>query len=503
MTPHDVSRRGVLRGIAATGIGLSFAGYASADENNLVQYLVVGERGAAGRIEEAGFEVRQELADGKVLIVYGPPDAADQLRGVRGVQNAERDLRFELERPKREAPAEGVDAPTLYDDFLWDKQVTESLEANQIATGSGSEIAIIDTGISYEHPDLLPNLQKEDGRRFKEGSVDSGTEQEIVVGRPTDDGDLDFDIDTVEQHVAADVQGHGTHVGGIAAASADEGVGEINDTDFGTGVLGTAPDADLVSFRVFWWVEVGDEDDPVDERWAPTTTTGDVLAAIDHAAEEGYDAANLSLGTLPLPPEVNSDPFVRAYRQVIQSTVQRGTVVCASAGNDETNLQQGGLISLPNSVQGAMSISATAPNDELSFYSNFGTNEIDVGAPGGGYETLEKTLIEDPDEVEWPFPTNLVFSTTDPLVEGAPYGWKAGTSMAAPQVAGLVALVRELEPNAGARQVESAIKHGAEGATGRSSPELGAGRINTLNTAELLDDGDSGGSNGNGNGRGP
>ncbi|MEM4782251.1 MAG: S8 family serine peptidase [Halalkalicoccus sp.] len=479
MSRHITTRRRLLQGIATTGIGLSFAGLAGADEDGVVQYLVIGGRGVKRRLEDEGFEVRQELAGGQVFVVYGPTDAADQVRSVRGVRVAERDVRFKLERPEREAPAEqeDVEEPTFYEAFLWDKQVTESLEANQVATGSGSEIAIIDTGISYVHPDLTPNLQAEAGRRFKEGRIDAGTEEGIVVGRPAQEGsELDFDIDFVEQHVAADVQGHGTHVGGIAAASADEGF-------TGTGVMGTAPDADLASLRVFWWTEIGDEDDPIDERWAVTTTTGDVLTAIDYAAEEGYDAANLSLGTSPLPPQVNSESFARAYKLVIEHAVQQGTVVIASAGNAGTDLQRGGLFSLPNSVQGAMSISATGPNDELSFYSNFGTNEIDVGAPGGGYETLEMTLADD---TEWPFPTNLVFSTTDPQVEGAPYGWKAGTSMAAPQVAGLVGLVRELDPDTNANQVESAIAHGAEGSNGRSDPETGAGRINALNTVERV-----------------
>ena len=86
-------------------------------------------------------------------------------------------------------------------------------------------------------------------------------------------------------------------------------------------------------------------------------------------------------------------------------------------------------------------------------------------------------------------------------IGGEAYGWLMGTSMSASQVAGLAALVREVAPDASERQVESAIKYGAESATGRSDPDLGAGRINALNTVELLaDDEDSGG---NGNGRGP
>lgn len=142
-----------------------------------------------------------------------------------------------------------------------------------------------------------------------------------------------------------------------------------------------------------------------------------------------------------------------------------------------------------------MSISATAPNDKRAFYSNYGSNEIAVGTPGGGYETLKKTLCteegivfgsyeeneegnpincEECDSPEWPFPTNLMLSA----FPGASYIWAAGTSAAAPQVTGTAALVREIAPDANARQVEQAIYHGADLVNGQSDDDLGAGRLN-------------------------
>lgn len=482
----NLHRRGLLKGLGVAGVSLTFAGLASANSGD-AQYVLLVNGNARRRLEQEGFRVRQELADGGVLVVHGPEDADPS--SVRGVSEAYRDVRLELERPAESSIADEseLEPPTFYHDFLWDKQVTETLEANQYATGDGSAVAVIDTGCDYEHPDLEPNLDTEAGRLFREGAIEDGVEDGIPVARPVDEdeygGDEDvpaFEIDEVEQHVADDVQGHGTHVGGIATASADDGA-------IGTGVTGTAPDASLVSLRVFWWAEVDDDADRPDERWALFTTTGDILTAIDYAGEQGYDAANLSLGTMPLPPQVNAAGIKAVYERVIQRATQRGTLVVASAGNSDANLQQGGYFTLPNSIAGAISVSASAPNDERAFYSNFGTNEIDVGAPGGGYETLEKTLEGDPDVVDWPFPFNLVFSTTSPRVEGASYGWKAGTSMAAPQVAGLAALVRELDADANGKRVESAVKHGAEGATGRSDPDFGAGRINALNTVEWID----------------
>lgn len=532
-----ITRRNVLRGIGATGATVAFAGHASGAEDR-TQYIVVGnDNGTARRLEREGFAIVRELAGGDVLLVEGPGSSVGDLDGLRGVRGAARNPRFELEGSAETESEDDGDGESDWYENLWDKQHSEAVAANESATGEGTRIGIIDTGVDYAHPDLTPNLDEDAGRLFREGEIRSGVEEDIVVNNP----DPDEQIQRVEQDVASDVNGHGTHVAGIAAADPESGVG-----GFGSGVQGVAPDADLISYRVFWWEDFSDEDE--DPDWAPTTTTADILASIGFGAEEGLDAVNLSLGTPPFPPRVHRDEELRtirlAYERVVRHAVNEGTVVVASAGNAETDLQREGLFSLPNSTKGAMSISALAPNDERAFFSNFGTNEIDVGAGGGGYETLLKTLygirewvfagaplrrsehpleegdegelwldedgnvVFDPDEVAeviefespaWPYPFNLVFSTTSSLNEGAPYGWKAGTSMSAPNVAGLVALVRELEPDANPARVESVIKEGAEGGDGRSDPDLGAGRINALNTVEALDEEGAG----PGNGRGP
>ena len=561
-----LDRRNLLKGIGAAGVSLTFAGHASAADGATRYIVLGGGNGVTRRLDGDEFSVTRELAGGDVLIVSGPADSVDELNGVRGVNGAVRDAQFRLEEPaETELPdAEHGDHGGVESDWyenLWDKQNSEAVAANEIATGEGAQIGIIDTGIDYAHPDLTPNLDADAGRLFREDEILSGQGEDIVVNEPfppeeptiSDDPIEDETVQVVDQNVASDVNGHGTHVAGIAAADPDEGF-----SGFGSGVQGVAPDADLISYRVFWWRffdedEVDDDEEP---GWGPTTTTCDILTSIDFGAEQGLDAVNLSLGTPPFQPRVHQDEELRntrlAYETVVRSAVNRGTIVVASAGNADTDLQRRGLFSLPNSTKGAMSISALAPNDERAFFSNFGTNEIDVGAGGGAYETLQKTFVGvvewaqagqplrrsnhpleegdeatlfldedgnvtlDADEIEevitveapaWPYPFNLVFSTTSPLNEGLPYGWKAGTSMSAPNTAGLVALVKELRPDASPNQVESAIKKGAEGGNGRGDPEFGAGRINALHTVEALaDDGGpgngNGGSNGGGNGNG-
>lgn len=100
--------------------------------------------------------------------------------------------------------------------------------------------------------------------------------------------------------------------------------------------------------------------------------------------------------------------------------------------------------------------------------------------------------------VDWPFPTNLVFNAVmadadgDSLLEFPSYAWFAGTSMAAPQVTGAAALVREMAPNANANQVEQAIEQGADLVRGKSDSELGAGRLNANGALDAATNGGNG-----------
>ena len=434
-------RRTLLRGIGAAGATLTFSGLASADDGE-AQYLVGGNgKSLRRRVEKAGFTVRHELAGGDVAVVTGPTDAVDQLAGIKQVSAASRDIEVELELPEVDAESSatpGEDA--VYRDLQWDKDITRVGAAHEITTGEGARIAIVDTGIDLEHPDL-GNVNEELGAAF-------------VLN------------DDVPERGPDDPSGHGTHVAGTAAAT-----GEV-------GVVGTAPDAELIPIRVF--------------PKSGGATFGDILAGIDYAAEIGADVANFSLG-IPGVQEPGADvnKLKSTVQTVFQSATRRGTVITGSAGNDSGNLQQGGGFTLPNSVPAAITVSATSPADTLSFYSNYGTSDIDIAAPGGWYETIPRTIGETGEPNDIPFPFNGVLSTypTDAGSSvGLPgYDFLSGTSMAAPQVAGLVGLVRSLDPSLNANQVEKEIKQAADGENGRSDPEFGAGRIDARETVERLD----------------
>jgi subtilisin family serine protease len=426
----ELDRRSLLKAISAAGASLTVTGYATASDGR-AEYVVTANSVRAGdRLAKAGFEVFREIADGQVLGVRGPANAESKIERSAGVQAVSRDVTVDLDTPVGPEPAkQNEEEEPAFSDLQWDNRRIDVAEAQDIATGEGTSVAVVDTGIDFDHPDL--------------GNVNEDLAETFI---PEDAEATDGADD--------EVRGHGTAVAGVVGATG------------AVGITGVAPDTDLIPVRVF-----------PDEGGARFI---DIFAGINYAAEVGADVANFSLGVPGvLPPQANEGGIRAAIQTVFQEAVRRGTVVSASAGNAGGNLQQGGGFSLPNSVPAAFSVSATGPNDELVFYSNFGTNEIDVAAPGGGYETLEKTLST---ETEFPFPTNLVF-TTYPLELGG-YTYIAGTSFSAPQVAGLAALVRDIDSGLNPKQVEQAIQSGAELANGKSDPELGAGRINALNTVE-------------------
>ena len=433
------NRRTLLKGIGAAGATLVYSGFASAS-TGVAQYIV-GARGnrARSRVENAGFTVRHELAEGEVLVVTGPEDAVSDLERVQNVRSVSRDVTFELELPELEKEADTFEEQGSLEELQWDNDIQDVASAHELTTGDNTRIAIIDTGIDLDHPDLK-NVNEEAGAAFV----------------------LD---DDVPERGPDDPSGHGTHVAGIAAATGDEGV------------VGVAPDAELIPIRVF----------PEDGGAA----FGDILAGIDYAADVGADVANFSLGIPGVQePEADLNQLRAEVQTVFQSVTQRGTVITGSAGNDTGNLQQGGGFTLPNSVPAVITVSATSPADTLSFYSNFGTSDIDVAAPGGWYETVERTLGEAGEDGDIPFPFNGVLSTyptdLESSVELPGYDFLSGTSMAAPQVAGLVALVRALEPDNNANQVESLIKQGAELVNGQNDPAFGAGRINAFDTVNNI-----------------
>ncbi len=217
-------------------------------------------------------------------------------------------------------------------------------------------VAVIDTGIDYNHPDLAPNLWINPGEDINGNNVfDPGDLNNIdddgngfvddVVGwdftdapNYPDGGDyLQRDNDPMDE------MGHGTAVAGIIAAVADNGIG----------IAGLAHHSRVMNVRAFTSGGNGEEDD--------------VASAILYAIENGAQIINMSWG----------DVFVsRVIDDVIRYAASKGIVLVASAGNSSTD-----QIHYPSGFEGTISVGATDEKDNLAGFSNYGPS-VDLVAPG-------------------------------------------------------------------------------------------------------------------------
>lgn len=252
----------------------------------------------------------------------------------------------------------------------WSLESINTPGAWTLSTGQLRTIAIVDTGVDPNHPDLREKVLADVGWDF------------VNRRRATDDD-----------------HGHGTHVAGIAAAATDNGIG----------MAGIGWDAEIMPLKV------------LDEGGQGYLS--DVAAAIHYAVEAGGDVINLSLA-----PETSMD-CPGYLQQAIDEAHGAGVVIVAAAGNS------GGRTEVPPAnCRHVLGVAATRSDDTTASYSSHG-DHVSIAAPGGGGQA------------------DAIYST----MRGDSYGYKTGTSMAAPHVAGLAALVLARYPSYSADRVASAI----------------------------------------------
>lgn len=282
-------------------------------------------------------------------------------------------------------------------------------------TGAGVVVAVVDTGVNYNHEDLSANI-------WSPANGDCIIRGEFVSGG-CPNGGYDFVND---DNMPLDDDNHGTAVAGIIAAE-----------DNSVGVIGVAPDAQLMVIR------------------ALTYTSGSlntIAKSVQFAIENGADVINMSLGS-------DYTGFTLATLQdVIAEAEAAGIPVIASSGNSSTNASQ-----FPSRFEsviavGAIQEIATGLNPyqnfetRLGYFSNFG--KVDVVAPGMG-----------------------IITTTD--TGGYSDGDLVGTSLAAPYVTGAVALLKQKDPTLTPQEVRNLLQTTATdfGRTGKDD-FYGSGLVN-------------------------
>lgn len=351
------------------------------------------------------------------------------------------------------APLEEEAEPTW---FQWGLHQIQALEAwgvypNQYYTSATKpanalKIAVIDTGIDIGGTDDIPqpdfiNAGGSSPDAALGGQVDLADARNVLAGySPTD---------------VADDFGHGTAVAGVLGAGANNG----GDPP-GNGIAGLAYPCQIMPIKAMDDTGYG--------------TEADLTAAILWAVDHGALIINISAG----------DVF---YSQLEQDAVEyawsHGSLIVAAAGNegDSTNRPY-----YPAACSGVMAVGATTwPNDYPASYSNFG-DYVGISAPGGDVSLVPLAFW-----LIWTtMPTEYVPMHDvgwEPSVWT--YQYQAGTSLAAPFVAGLAGLyaaahgITQSTPN-GVLQIWRALQRGCDnvGGTAGWHPYWGWGRINAYQT---------------------
>ena len=317
-----------------------------------------------------------------------------------------------------------------------------------IATGTGVNVAVIDTGIT-PHSDL--SGQTVGGYDF----ISSSTTARDGNGRdsnPNDEGDWYGSNECGIGYPASNSSWHGTHVAGTVAAA----------TNNAKGVAGVAFGAKVVPVRVLGKCG-GSTSDIVDAMvWASGGSVSGVPANANPAK-----VLNLSLG---------GGGSCGSFQAAVNTARSNGAIVVVAAGNDNTNVSNAS----PANCANVIAVAALNRSGSRASYSNYGAG-ITVSAPGGQGGTNAGIL------------STLNTGTTTQGSEA--YAWYQGTSMAAPHVAGLGALVFSKNPALTVTQAENYIKNNVRAIPGSCSGGCGLGLINAQATLQAVANDMGGGSN--------
>ncbi len=329
--------------------------------------------------------------------------------------------------------------------------------------GEGVVVAVIDSGVDYTHSDIANNIWENEGETGQDangadrrsngvdddgnGKIDDFRGWDFVRSEKKEDGVDDRGPD----NDPADRSGHGTHVAGIIAAEANNGIG----------IVGVSPKAKVMALRGLGITGQG--------------TTPDLAESIVYAVENGARIINASWGYSGVSPRIMDD--------AIEFARVNNVIFVAAAGNKDQPVDD----FVPANIPSVISVGAFRPRSrDKATFSNWGS-DIDITAPGvsvlsllaegSAYEKQKKNAIVDDK-----------------------YLRLDGTSMAAPHVsgalAGLISSLTEAKARnrigpASARQLLQSSRLNSVFALGLASPapyhsrELGAGRLSLKNLLEM------------------
>lgn len=306
---------------------------------------VVNEAAQQSLVERVGGVVLKPLPLINGLSVVLPNRASERALESRvGVKRVEDDVQVSVSTPPPWAK-QGKEPKTQPPQALeWNVDRLDAELAWPTSRGTGVKVAILDTGIDKDHPDLVSNIK---------GGVNFVPKR----GWKVNPGGWDDD------------NGHGTHVAGLVAAVDNE-----------IGVVGVAPEAHLYAVKV------------LDRNG--NGYVSDVIAGLQWAVDSGMEVINLSLGT-------NTD--IQSLHEAVDAASAASVILVAAAGNDG-DTDPDSDVDYPAAYSSVIAVAATDSNDVRAYWSSDGP-EVELAAPGvevrsawrgGGYQVLSGTSMATP-----------------------------------------------------------------------------------------------------------
>ncbi len=303
----------------------------------------------------------------------------------------------------------------------WDKMRMNASATGSYAVQRGRRevvVGILDTGVEIlpiPHPDIAPNLDIARSRSFV-----------VAPGAPPAPANGDPNPAAWD-----DRNGHGSWCASAVAAP-------IN----AFGISGVAPEVTIVALRV------------LDDAGNGSYTA--IAQALIYAGVNKFDVASMSLGGY-LRHAAHFQPLVTMVQRAVQFARTNGVTPVAAMGNDNFNMSDGDFVRdallVPGELAGVIGVSATTYSNTKAYYSNYGVGKVDVAAPGGGSTTFTPIppfyygfgRVVGAWASEARTSPNAMFQEEHcvPGPGGACflYEWTRGTSMAAPNAAGVAALI--------------------------------------------------------------
>jgi thermitase len=360
-------RRASGAALAALLAAAALAGPASAADSVPNQLIVGFKKGSSADAQRslvrgAGGELRSRLAHIRGAVVRPRSRLAlgvliRRLRASRQVSYVERDYYL--------GASLTPDDPLFANEYSLASNGLGSVQAQGAwnSRTSCSKVAILDTGIQYNHPDLAANvwhnpheIQSNGKDDDKNGWVDDYYGVNLVKGKGS----------------GVDDDGHGTHVSGIVAGRGNNG----------TGISGLCWSSSLMAVKFMDSSGRG--------------STSDAIDGIDYAVHEGARIINCSFG---------SSKKSSALEDEVQYAKGKNTLLVVAAGNNSQNIDSKPLYPASFTEGNVLTVAATTSLGGLASFSNYGKKSVDLGAPGdkifstyptSTYKTLSGTSMAAP-----------------------------------------------------------------------------------------------------------